>query len=287
MTDDEIRDQIIELVPILAQDDATVAAKVIAIRDWLHVMLPVADTGYSLSDMGYDHNGPDLSRLLRACEERIGGYLCGGAAEIARRVYEIFGFDAVSLNVGINNTPNTHVTTLVVLENDEGEEFWSMQDCYYNFTLRDSQGELMGYRELIRHLVEGSLDQVVIDDPALPKTPIIYVDVAKVPRINRRYHLDSECVRYWENFEEFLVSWQFRLTSTSMFDFKRQLDARIGRADPLHAFAIPLGVNGSRGGEVWTIATAGRDELLQRTGATLDDLSKSISLPPQPLDPIL
>jgi hypothetical protein len=252
----------------------------------LHAFLPVADSGICLSDIGYDHNAGDLGRMLEAVELRRGGYYCGGSAEIARRVYVLLGFDAAALNVGYVDTSSTHVTTLVRLPGADGD-IWSMQDSYFNFTLRDEHGALLGLRQFYTLLAAGDTDRIVVDDPSLPKTPILYREVGKVPRINRRYDLQSECGRAWDGFEEFKVRWGYRLWHTSMFDYRRQNEARMGRSHPLYVFTAPLSLKqDGDNSALWALVQDGRDQILTATGASVDDLTKTVDLPPLPLDPM-
>lgn len=286
MSDAELRVLVHEFVPASADPAAKPEARAIALREWLHAFLPVADSGICLSDTGYDHNGDDLGRMLEAVELRLGGYYCGGSAEIARRIYVLMGFDAAALDVGYRGTSSTHVTTLVRLPGAEGD-IWSMQDSYFNFTLRDEQGALLGLREFYRLLAAGETERIVVDDPSLPKTPILYRDVAKVPRVNRRYDLQSECGRAWDGFEEFNVRWGYRLWSTSMFDYRRQNEARLGNSHPLYVFTAPLSLRqDGDNSTLWAMVQSGRNQILTATGASVEDLTRTVDLPPQPLDPM-
>lgn len=287
MTAAELRTVIAELCPEAGDSGLSDERRAVALRQWIHSFLPVADSNNCLSDMGYDHNAKDLGRMLRAVELRLGGYYCGGHAEIARKIYHLFGFEAFTMNFGFRGTSSTHVTTFVKINHASGP-VWSIQDSYLNFTLRGTDGALLGFSALVQALAHDRIDSIVIDDPGRPKTPVLYTHADRVPRLNRRYKLQSECVREWDDFEEFSVRWDFRLMFTTMFDFQRQLEARISRRHPLYMFLVPIGFRGSDTNRqrFFDEAKAAQAILLERVGATPEDLTKTIKLPPVELEPI-
>lgn len=286
MSDEEIRDQIMHLVPAVKDPTKSAEQRAVSLREWIHAFIPIADDSTSLGDKGYDHNAPELGRLLHAAEMRIGGYHCGGKAELARKIFQLVGFDTFTINFGIEVNGSTHVSTFVRIS-EQGRSVWSVQDTYFNFTLRHTDGRLIDYADALGYLENDQLDAILVDDPGYPKTPILYAHPDRVPRLNRRYKLESECVREWDGFEEFRVRWDFRLFTTSMFPLNRDLIARIGRSDPLYLFLIPLGFRGDDShAQVFAAALSAQARFLQRLGIDASRLVDDIEIPPQVLEPI-
>ncbi len=286
MSAPDIRQIIAKDLSILSDANVSEELRVVALRKWIHSFLPVGDYRTTLSNTDYDHNGKDLGKLLWATEVRMGGYQCGGHAELARKIYNLFDFEAFTINFGFRGTPSTHLTTFVRILR-ENQPVWTIQDTYFNFTLRTLDGSLMGYSQLLQHLIDDEIDSIVIDDPELPKTSVLYSDVAEVPRRNRRYQLQAECIRPWDGFEEFSVRWGFRLMFTSLFNFDQQLNARIKRSHPLYFFLVPIGFRGHKDHEKFVdLAKQQQGVLLRRVGSTPNDLTKTLTLPPKELEPI-
>lgn len=286
MTDGEVRETITQLVAPLSAADATPIQKVEALRTWLHELLPVADSHCNLGNQGVNHNRDPLGKLIYLAESRTGGYYCGGQAEIARQVFELMGFRSLTLNVGIDGSATTHVTTFVELD-ISGIRKWTMQDVYFDCTLRDSQGAYIGYRELLHNLEHGTLEEIVVDERAESRTPYLNSRWDRMPRNNRRYDLDAECGRQWDGFDEFTVRWDFRLFRTSMFELRRHFRARLGSENPLYLFVMPLSYKGpSDARSLVEEAIESQNKVLKRLGLPPDALTKPVEIPLQQLEPI-
>ncbi|GAB5560372.1 MAG: hypothetical protein SynsKO_20190 [Synoicihabitans sp.] len=243
MSKDEVKSVILDLLPELKDSHLGEAEKAELIRDWLHEFLPIADGYCDLWNLGADHNNDGLGKLFYMCEMRLGGYYCGGQAEIARKVYELLGFETFTFNYGIPNTRATHVTTFVKLDVG-GEPRWTIQDVYFNFTLRELDGEYLGIRRLIDLVAARDFAEIVVDEKIGARTPVLHTEPGRMPRLNRRYNLESECVRPWDGFEEFTIKWDFQLFETTYFDLSQELTARLGDDNPLFLFLLPMGYKG-------------------------------------------
>lgn len=286
MNDEELRATIRELVPALTDPAADAVTRAEGLRDWLHAFLPVADARCDLWNLGADHNNDRLGKLFNLAERRLGGYYCGGQAEIARKVYELMGYETFTMNFGVPDTGATHVTTFVKLPVN-GEDRWTIQDVYFNFTLRHPNGSYLGFEELIDALAADDLSQVVVDEVATARTPALYTRPDRVPRINRRYGMDAECVREWDGFEEFRIRWDFAFFRTTMFDVAQELRARLDRENPLYLFVMPLGYKGPDAvARLENRLRAAQATLLQKLGIPPAQLTVPIQHPPKVLEPI-
>jgi hypothetical protein len=164
-----IRQQIPEL-----QDDTTpLAAQVESVRDWLHAFLPVGDRTNNLELIGIKHHNHPLGYLLYLAEVRRGGYYCGPITEISRRVYNALGFDAHSMNYRMTGNGTTHVTLVVRLPQDGGD-IWTIQDTYFNFTVRDRAGRYVDFRTMIDQLEAGDTSDLVLDEVPHARTPALH-----------------------------------------------------------------------------------------------------------------
>jgi len=286
MTPEQVKETISKIVPDLADAQKTEIERAEIVRDWLHEFLPIADGSCDLWHLGADHNNDGLGKLLFMCEMRLGGYYCGGQAEIARKVYELLGFETFTFNFGFDGTRATHVTTFVKLE-IKGESIWTLQDAYFNFTLRDQAGNYLGFRQLLAYLATNNLSPVVIDEKVGARTPVLHTEPDRVPRLNRRYGLESECVREWDGFEEFTIKWDFALFQTTYFDLSQELNARIGNDNPLYLFVLPIGYKGQD--EIQELEKeihAAQKSLLRILGIVPAQLSIPINHPPKVFGPI-
>lgn len=286
MSAEEVKEVILTLLPELQESGVGAARKAEIIRDWLHEFLPIADGYCDLWNLGADHNNDGLGKLFYMCEMRLGGYYCGGQAEIARKVYELLGFETFTFNYGIPNTRATHVTTFVKLQ-VEGVAQWTLQDVYFNFTLRDQAGNYLGLRKLIAYLAESNFAPVVVDEKRGARTPVLHTQPERVPRLNRRYNLQSECVRPWDGFEEFTIKWDFQLFETTYFDLSQELTARLGDDNPLYLFLLPMGYKGpDKVAELEKEIYAAQAKLLQRLGIEATQLTVPMTHPPKEYPPI-
>jgi hypothetical protein len=286
MSSEEVEAVIRRLVPVLDSADAPDIEKVEAIRDWLHEFLPIADHVCDLWNLGVDHNNDPLATLFYMSEARYGGYYCGGQAEIARKVYELIGYETFTINFGFPNTRATHVTTFVKLETPEGPK-WTIQDVYFNFTLRDADGDYLGLLELSELIARNELDKVVVDEKAGARTTVLHTDYGRMPRLNRRYNLEAECVRPWEDFEEFSIRWDFDLFETTYFDLSQELTARLGDNNPLYLFMLPIGYKGPDFvAQIEQDLIRSRSQLLQLLDIEEEMLTIPMEHPPKEYPPI-
>ncbi len=243
MTSPEIREKLEERIPSLLSSDASRVEQAEAVRDWLHSYIPVADRHSNLADLGVDHHKNPLAELLHLAESRAGGYFCGASTEIARQVYNLLGFEAHSLNFGLPPDGATHITTVVALE-IEGIETWTIQDTYFNFTVRDSDDRYVDFRSILDNLVKGDVSELRIDEKESARTPALYLNYHKIPRMSRAYNLDAECIRDFPNFSEFSLKWDFELMLL-LFGLRTELEEKLGTNYPLYLFAFPISTSGN------------------------------------------
>lgn len=270
MGDDEVREIIRGLVPSLVDSNASRPEQAERLRDWLHQTIPVADPHANLARQGVDHNKDPLAELLYQAEMRFGGYFCGGISEIARQVYILMGFEAITMNFGIREIGSTHVMLLVKLP-VRGTNIWTVQDTYFNSTFRDHEGEYLGFKEFLNHLSTGRFSEVVVDETKDARTPSLYQHGDKVPRISRRYRLDAECVDDWSGFSEYSVTWDFHVLD-NMMGLRDQMKASFTSDSPLQLFLFPLNsAGGSLAKDLLEHATDVRDVFLAQQLVSLED----------------
>lgn len=244
MTDDELVARLRELIPGLNDSALGPERQVENIRDWLHAYLPVADQHSNLGNKGVNHHRAPLGELLHLAESRAGGYYCGAATEIARQVFRLLGFDAHSINFGLQPDGATHLTTVVALPLD-GREVWTIQDTYFDFTVRHRDGRYADFREILDLLVEGRTSELVIDEEPSARTPALYLSSQKIPRMSRKYDLDAVCVREFPEFTEFSLKWDFKLMLL-LFGLRSDLERTVHTNYPLYLFAFPISTSGNQ-----------------------------------------
>lgn len=106
----------------------------------------------------------DVAGLLRY----PAGDSCGGVAFQLYQIYRAFGYDSAYVGtidggIGLAGTPTgyngSHVTTTVCLD---GSNQWIVQDAYCNYTLRDSQGQMISLGQA-REIATHDPDGVIVD----------------------------------------------------------------------------------------------------------------------------
>ena len=242
MSDEEVRLTLQRALPALTDDKVAPIAKVELIRDWVHATIPVGDRYNNAADIGIDHHHNPLGELLHVAETRRAGYYCGATAEISRRVYQLLGFEAHTLNFGIGPKGETHITTLVRVTLD-GRPIWTIQDTYFNFTVRYRDGRYVDYRDLLARLERAEVADVLIDEKATARTPFLFTESDKMPRISHKYAMDAICVRDHDSFAEYSVLWDFEQLVTR-YKLARDLEDNLHTNNPLYLFAFPLSNSG-------------------------------------------
>lgn len=244
MTEAEVATTVRKLVPALTDPLATPADQIEALRDWLHSFLPTADQTNNLEDLGYNHHQDSLATLLHLAENRAGGYYCGPITEISRRVYLALGFEAVSMNYQVTQGGTTHVTTLVRMPQN-GAPIWTVQDCYFNFTVRRADGRYLGYRELLARLAAGDTSDVRLDESPDDRTPALHGhhNRDKIHRISEKYAWDLRHVRDYPEFGEYSIQWDLQVLLL-LFPLREELETTLGTNNPLYLLAFPLSTSG-------------------------------------------
>jgi len=80
----------------------------------------------------------ELYLLFNYLKNGKGGFFCGGTADTLTRVYRLFDFKAVSLNIGCQSIGLTHMLTLVEVLHS-GLNMLTPQDAYFNNTILSSE----------------------------------------------------------------------------------------------------------------------------------------------------
>ncbi|MCP4372166.1 MAG: hypothetical protein GY797_29220 [Deltaproteobacteria bacterium] len=88
--------------------------------------------------------------LYEAFFQDQGGVFCGGKAYALAKLYQLYGFDAYTVNMG-DTSVFTHVTTIVKIDY-KGTDIFTVQDAHYNVTYVDSTGKPYDYFELLKNL---------------------------------------------------------------------------------------------------------------------------------------
>lgn len=79
-----------------------------------------------------------------------GGVYCGGAAYSLRKLYELYGYKAFTVDMGKKDVA-THVLTLVEI-NCNGKKILSIQDPTFNLTYTNKEGMPLDYIQLLQML---------------------------------------------------------------------------------------------------------------------------------------
>jgi hypothetical protein len=100
------------------------------LRDWVSSNVPMGGGGY--------HEYSSRNDLFVSFLRGNVGFACGGHGEILADVYQAFGFEFSSFNMGIAS-PHTHVVTLVKIQVNEQTRI-IVQDSFYGLTILDQDG---------------------------------------------------------------------------------------------------------------------------------------------------
>ena len=123
------------------------------IREWAHANIEVATPGYLLDqDASFDFYNRSAAEILEAFFQDRGGVWCGGAAHALRKLYEVFGFQASTIDSG-KPYVMTHAVTLVRIR-DAGMEKTVIQDPTLNLTYVIGGGEPYDYYALLTALMQ-------------------------------------------------------------------------------------------------------------------------------------
>jgi hypothetical protein len=144
--------------------------KVNILRRWAREHTPIASpdftllldydpvTKYDTPFKFYTRSAPELFAAFSSCE---GGVYCGGTAFALSRLYEVYGFESFTVNMGFPDGRLTHVVTLVDIR-DGDRHVLSVQDGYFNQTFTDGEGRPLDYFSLLHYLQTSQRKDITI-----------------------------------------------------------------------------------------------------------------------------
>lgn len=158
---------------------------------------------------GFNFYSQDAPTIYAAFMGGKGGVWCSGTAYALLRLYELFGYKAFRIGIGVPNSDATHIVTLVEIDHEaRGRKILSVQDAYFDSTYVHTDGRPMDYFELLELLRLHHDGDVVIVSSSIPMIrDLLYFDNEHVKKIDGFYSI--------ENFEE-----QFQTELNSFYEEK-------------------------------------------------------------------
>jgi len=156
---------------------------------------------YSRTFSYYRQDAPTIYAAFMADR---GGVWCGGAAYALGKLYELFGYNAFSVGIGVPGTSAQHTYTLVQI-NDEGRRILSIQDAYLNITYVHPGGKPMDYFELLDLLTQRRHEEVLLTGSASStrREELRFYDRDLFSKTHRIYTVD----RFQKQFENQLTTY--------------------------------------------------------------------------------
>lgn len=226
-------------IPELTRPDATDDVRVTAVRRWLHRNLCAADDATAITRHGLDISLTSPAILLWNSIRRTAGVYCTGAAEAARRVYELLGYRACLFDMGDPASCATHSVTLVEITH-AGQKRVTIHDAYFGCTLRYVDGSLVDFSDLMRRLDCGGIADIRFDHDAQLKW-LLYGADKDVPSILRHYGFRHErIVRLPAGHQAVLAEWHLPGFLRGEPRYGKFLQQCHGTANPLWLFRSPL-----------------------------------------------
>ena len=153
-----IREEIVQEYPDLLSESVSDFEKTNLLRDWAY-----ANTifGEDCCFNYYKPEKPTIQNFVLLTENfqnfELSAY-CGGVSTYLALVYNVFGYEAVSLDCAVFSEDNaavcSHVVTLCkILDENQGEK-WIVQDATFNRTYVDADGIPLAILELLNMLKE-------------------------------------------------------------------------------------------------------------------------------------
>lgn len=112
-----------------------------------------------------DSGGATLAQMIERFENDDLAVWCGGAAAFLKLIYNEFYFEAGVVDYGF--APLTHCVTLVKVD-VAGAPRIVIQDSYFNSWLSNTEGEPLGYTDVLRLVGESRAHEInVCEEPVL------------------------------------------------------------------------------------------------------------------------
>lgn len=180
-----LRQHLETAIPELTQLGLSDDVRAAALRRWLYRFICASDEETVLHRRGYQHHELSPAALLWCSLTHSAGCFCDSAAELARRVYELFGFRACVYDMGDPKTGATHATTLVEIVH-AGQARVTVQDTYFGFTLRYADDSLVDFSDLQSRLAASIVAGIGFDQDREFKW-LLYGSAKSVPGIMQHY----------------------------------------------------------------------------------------------------
>lgn len=156
---------------------------------------------YDITDLGFEQVNTaqllpgksfSLPQYHYLFEHDLAGVYCGGAAQFLSQLYNYFGFESQTYDMG-GDERDSHVVTLV-----KANQKWYVRDAFYHITYLYVPDSLeLGFCRLIQLLKEGKHDSIFIfQDPVLPNTDFLYNSDSTVNELANTYNYCSLLEQY-------------------------------------------------------------------------------------------
>lgn len=233
-----LRQHLEHSIPELRRSDLTDDARVSAVRRWLYRQICASDEETVLQHQGHDHYQLSPAAVLWCSLTRSAGCFCDGAAEVARKIYELLGWRACLYDMGQPLDSATHATTLVEIVH-AGQKRVTVQDTYFGFTLRYADGSLVDFADLQNRLARGDTTGIKLDSGPDLKW-LLYGPDKSVEGVMRHYGFRCQKVVRQPRLLAVQAEWHlpgFIQGEPRYSEFLRQ---QHGSADPLWLFRWPI-----------------------------------------------
>jgi len=172
--EEALRERILKSYPQLGERQLDDFTRVGLLRQWAWSHVNHAAGPANIVDVDPEIPWHELSAaaIFELYRSDRGGSYCGGTAHALRKLYEMYGYQAWTVNSG-NAGPEaaTHVTTLVKIRADRPDVL-SMQDAYFNLTYVDADSKApLDYVEMLGRLADGKHDTIETREPDFEKIP--------------------------------------------------------------------------------------------------------------------
>lgn len=225
-------------IPELRRPDLTDDARVSALRRWLYRNLCAADEDTVLHRHGHDHYRLSPATVLWCSLTRVAGLFCDGTAEVARKLYELFGWRACLYDMGHPLTAATHAVTLVEITH-AGAKRVTVQDAYFGFTLRYADGSLVDFADLQARLDRGDTADIRLEaDPGLKW--LLFGADKSAPGVMQHYGFRCQGVRRQAQLQAVQAEWTLPGFLRGEPRYGEFLRRHHGSDNPLWLFRWPI-----------------------------------------------
>jgi len=133
-----LKKYIIKEIPALSYSSISDWEKVNLLRDWAAKNVSTATIIEPLeSEYGYSVYNESAAQLLARQMSGEGGFYCAGVAVTTAKIFQLFGYPAISYNMVFwfeDDVFASHVVTLVKIKY-KGKDLITVQDAYFNYTV--------------------------------------------------------------------------------------------------------------------------------------------------------